>query len=446
MKILSAKAAAITCLALFSMGAFAQIPKIKAPKVTVPSISTGGTQSSGSGSPTIPGKDPSGLFSKVTDDPSAQVHRKNAVANLETLEAEYKKPSVDYEAMTKLMFENERTLGHIAKLEPNVDRSKYDERYLPIKARADKENAAYAEAEKLEQLFDQQFDAPAEFKKPEVMTYRTGDYYGHEQCYCRNYDSETKTLADFEAAKAKYEGYTSQLVGYSHEGTQKIFANTVTCIQNGNNFAVWACKEELQDKVVKFNTENTASKPERVIERCDKYQAALDRIESDNTLRFEAPAKAAFTEAKATIAKIKSDNETYISSGKFQAYLDKVHAEEIAKVFLPKAVTKNASVEAGASTYVKGAEFAEFAGAEEAAVTVLRTVTVTAEPIVETNEFGIPKWQYHEVWVAYKAKNGRCYMVPTYATYQYKGGGTYGTVPTWGADYPDELACGNVSK
>jgi hypothetical protein len=446
MKILSLKTIALASMALFSVSAFAQIPKIKAPKVTVPGISTGGSQSSGS--PTIPGKDPSGLFSKVTDDPSATTHRKNAVANLETLEAEYKKPSVDYAAMTKLMFENERTLGHIAKLEPNCDRTKYDERYLPMKARADKENAAYAEAQKLEEQFDRDFDAPAEAKKPEVLTYRTGDYYGHEQCYCRNYDSETKTLADFEAAKKQYEGYTAQLVGYSDATTQKIFANTVTCIQNGNNFLIWASKEQLQEKVVAFNTENTASEPKRVIDRCEKYLAALERIESDNTLRFESPAKTALSEAKATIAKIKSDNETYISSGAYQNYLDKVHAAEIAKVFVPKAVSKNATVETGASNYVKGAEFAEFIGSDEGEhpATVLRTSLVTAEPIVEKNEFGIPKWQYHEIHVAYKAKNGKCYVVPVYASYQYKGGGTYGTVPTWGADYADEMACGNVSK
>jgi hypothetical protein len=97
--------------------------------------------------------------------------------------------------------------------------------------------------------------------------------------------------------------------------------------------------------------------------------------------------------------------------------------------------------------YIKDVEFAEYVGdGDEKPVTTLRAVTVTVEPIVSHNEFGIPKWQYHEIWVAYKGKTGKCYRVPVYATYTYKGGGTYATVPNWSADSPEEMACGNVTK
>lgn len=83
--------------------------KVETPKVELPSIGSGKSdKSSGSSSVSLPGgKDKSGLFSNITDDPSADVHRKNAVTNLTALEAEYAKASVDYVALTKLMFETD---------------------------------------------------------------------------------------------------------------------------------------------------------------------------------------------------------------------------------------------------------------------------------------------------------------------------------------------------
>lgn len=50
------------------------------------------------------------------------------------------------------------------------------------------------------------------------------------------------------------------------------------------------------------------------------------------------------------------------------------------------------------------------------------------------------------MWVSFKAKDGKCYMAAVYASYTYKGGGTYANEPTWGADRPEEMACENASK
>ena len=76
----------------------------------------------------------------------------------------------------------------------------------------------------------------------------------------------------------------------------------------------------------------------------------------------------------------------------------------------------------------------------------MRTVMETEDYYVHKNDIGIPEYQYHEFTVAYKAKDGRCYKATVYATYTYKGGGTYATVPKWSANEPIELSCANVAK
>lgn len=459
MKMHSLRLGMMALLAIVGTHAMAQLPKIpKVPKVTTPSLpSTGGGSNSGgsssggsnSGGANLPGgKDESGLFSNITDDQNAYYHRKTAVENLNKIDAEYKKTSINYYEFKKLVASNEVTLGHIMKLEPKVDRSKYDERYLPLKNRADKEFAAYDDAVKLESLFQKEFNASEKMITPDPLTFRTDTYGAKSECYCRNYDSETKTLADFEAAKKQYDADVAQLVGYSDDQTQKIFANMATCLKNGNAYAMWAAGENFEKAVAGFNTENTASKPKRVIERCEAYSEALGRIESDYSIRLDDAAKSALSGAKAKCAKIKADNEEYISSGRFQAYLDKVHAEEIAKVFLPKAATKNSSLEAGAIAYIKGSKYAEYIkGLEYAPVSsTVRAVTLTTAPYVHKNDYGIPLYQYHELAVAFKTSDGKCWYAMVYANYTYKGGGTYETVPNWGADEPEEMACGNIMK
>ncbi|MCE3297333.1 MAG: hypothetical protein K0R65_3047 [Crocinitomicaceae bacterium] len=420
--------------------------KIKKPEIEVSKPTIGKGSGSSDDKSIIPGKDPSGLFSKVTDDPSAQHHRKTAVANLSTLEAEFAKSSIDYEALTKLMFENERTLGHIKKLEPNADASKYYEKYNPLKERADKENATYAQVSKLEKLFESEFRAPTEFKTPEVSTF-TQDASGNaKKCYCHDY--RVKSYEEFSTNKAEYEKLTAQLVGYSNEDTKKVFSNMDVCLQNGNKYAIWASKENLQAKIVDYNTKNTVADPKGVIRECDEYMAALNGIEKDKSLNLSTEAKNAIADGKKNITKIKTENETYISSGAYQKYLDKMHAEQIAKVFLPKAVTSNPTMEENAKKYVKGAEFAEYlkGRGDSPVASTVKAVTLTREPYVKKNEYDLPVYQYHEFWVSYKGTDGKCYMTAVYASYTYKGGGTYASVPTWGADAPEEMSCLNMSK
>lgn len=125
-----------------------------------------------------------------------------------------------------------------------------------------------------------------------------------------------------------------------------------------------------------------------------------------------------------------------------------MHAAEIAKVFLPKAATKNATLEAGAMNYVKGTEYNDYlkGRSDSQVASTMRAVTTTASTYIKKNEYGLPLYEYHEIWVAFKGKDGKCYMCAVYASYTYKGGGVYSTTPTWGADAPEEMACDNVMK
>lgn len=430
---------------LFATQTSAQIGKVKLEKPKL-NVST----PSGTKQVSIPHKDESGLFAKCTDDPSAEVHRKNAVANLETLEGYYNSSSINYSDLEKLLVSNERSLESIQKLEPKVDRTKYDERYLPLKERADKELVTFTKLQELEAMFQKDFNARTEMKNPNPITFRkTEGYSSHQQCYCRNYKNETKTLAEFETAKKEYEAAAAQLMGYKNEKTQTLFTNMETCISNGNQYAIWASTDELKKQVVDYDAANKAAKPKKVILRCEEYLVGLTNIESDNSLRLDAKATEALKAGKEKVAAIKAEAERYISSGEFQAYEDQIHAEEIAKVKMPKAEMKNATLEAGAMKYVKGEEYNDYlknrTGDSEVA-TPLRAVCTTASPYVDKNEYGIPNYKYHEIWVAYKGKDGKCYLAAVYASYTYMGGGTYATTPTWGADAPDEMACENVNK
>ena len=439
MKLSKMTALGLFATSILSFNLNSQI-KIKKPTIEITKPNLGGNNGGSSTSTINVGKDPSGLFSQVSDDPSAEHHRKTAVENLTKLETEYAKSSVDYEMLTKLMFENERTLGHIQKLEPNCKSEKYYDRYNPIKTRADKELAIYVEVEKLEKLFDNQYTAPTEYKN---------GFKDEATCYCRTYRDYKKTYAEYAASKAEYEKLTAQLVGYKNAETQQDFTNMETCLKNGNQFAVWASTENYQKEIVELNTKNKISDPKLIIKECDEYTAYLTKIETDASLNLNAEAKKSLTEGKANVAKVKAESETYINSGAFQKYLDKVHAEKIAKVFLPKAVTVNTKLEDGAKAYIKGAEFAEYLkgySSKGGVASTVKAVTLTKEPYVKKNDYDLPLYQYHEIWVSYKGTDGKCYMTAVYASYTYKGGGTYATIPTWGADNPEEMSCLNVSK
>jgi hypothetical protein len=66
--------------------AYGQLPKISKPKINVYVPGNSDVKASDVG---LGGKDPSGLFKNITNDESANVHRKNAVTNLAAIEAEY---------------------------------------------------------------------------------------------------------------------------------------------------------------------------------------------------------------------------------------------------------------------------------------------------------------------------------------------------------------------
>lgn len=421
--------------------------KIKKPEITIEKPKIGGNSND---KPDLGLKnDPSGLFKKVTDDPSAEHHRKTAVKNLETLESIFKQSSINYDELTKLLFENERTLGHIKKLEPNVDAEKYNERYLPLKDRADKENAIYAQVVEIEKLFNKEFSAPTEMQKYDPLSFRTDSYGMKKSCYCRTYEQYTKTFTEFDTKKAEYQKLTAQLVGYKDADTEKLFENMNTCLINGNQYAIWASTENLEKDVIAYATKEQIAEPKLVIKRCVDYIKALERIETDYSLNLDEAAKTALKTGNEKILKVKTEAETYISSGKYQAYLDKVHAEKIAKVFLPKAVTSNPNLEQGALNYIKGTEYNEYLKnntSTSQVASVVKAITLTKEPYVKKNDYGIPLYQYHELWVSYKGKDGKCYITAVYASYTYKGGGVYASTPTWGADYPQEMGCQNLGK
>jgi len=429
-------------MAILSFSVQGQI-KIKKPKIKTPKVSLGSGNTVA-----IPSKDPSGLFSNCTDDASAKSHRRNAVENLEKLEAEYKKESVDYKALQKLMSSNERTLGFILKLEPKVKADKYNERYLPLKERANKELAIYEKAQVLEKLFHEEYITPYKYKNYNPLTFRTDSYGAKNECFCRVYDHE-KTLIDFNTSKKQYEDLSAQQVGYSHENTQEIFSNMTDCLIKGNEYAIWASKDNVQKEIVDFSTKERPLNPERVIKKCDNYLEAFVRIESDNSLNLSTDAKTAIVEGKATVESTKKEAEVYISSGAFEAHKEKLHQDRIAKEFLPKSVGTNGSIQAGAMKYVKGEEMKNYLTnrlSRKAVSSTLKAHMATTKPYIKKNDYDLPKYKYHKVWVAFKDTEGKCFKVMVYATYQYMGGGTYESTPTYSADKPIEMACSNVNK
>ena len=151
MKLTTTAFIALSGIMLLSFNSNSQI-KIKKPKLSVktPKVKTPEREDLGIGK-----KDPSGLFTNCSDDPSADSHRRNAVENLEKLEAEYAKSSVDYDVVSKLIFNNERSLGYVVKLEPKVKSELYYARYTPIKEKADKQLPIYEKAQNLESVFRQ---------------------------------------------------------------------------------------------------------------------------------------------------------------------------------------------------------------------------------------------------------------------------------------------------
>jgi hypothetical protein len=431
---------AFFALLLTPQEAAAQFPKIKAPKIETPKIKVpkaddvkvpkGGNDSKTTDSKTTIGSKSSGSFSNITDDVSAGLHRQTCDKNIETITAEYAKPSPDYVELTKLRKDTDDRLGFVKKLEPNVNATKFEEKYTPLKTRMDKDIANYEKAKTLEALFQDTYYYDSK--------YQQYDFYNYKKrgCYCNeSYPKSVAKDSEFSAKKAEYKATIALLVGYTDADTEKIFATAESCYANGNTYAAWLGGENVAT-LDKFAAENEANEPKRVIEKATEYSAVIDMLMADPSFVLTADSKTKLAEGKARVEKIKTSAETYISSGRFQAHLDKLHKEKIAKVFLGKAASKNPTIEKGAMDFVKS----------EGLGTAVRAVTVDNDYQVAKNDVGIPKWQYREMEVAYKDKDGKCFKVTVYASYTYKGGGTYATVPTYGRDSEKEMACENVNK
>jgi hypothetical protein len=441
----SALALAFFALLVAPQEVSAQFPKIKAPKIKAPKIETpkvddikipkGGNDSKTTNGKTTDtkttgGSKSSGSFSNVTEDPSANSHRRGCDENLVAMDAEYAKPSPSYVELSKLKESTDKKLEFIKKLEPNVDASKFLEKYTPLKTRIEKDEANYSKVKTLEKtLWD---------KHNYDEKYQQYDFYNYKKrgCYCRKpYDKEVAKDTEFAATKSEYRATTALLVGYTHKETETLLTNAESCYTHANTYAVWMGGENIAT-LEAFATKNEANEPKDVIKKATEYSEMIDMLAADPSFVMTADSKAKLADGKARVEKIKTSAETYISSGRYQAHLDKLHKEKIAKVFLGKAASKNPTIEKGAMDFVKS----------EGLGTAVRAVTVDNDYQVAKNDVGIPKWQYREMEVAYKDKDGKCFKVTVYASYTYKGGGTFATVPTYGRDGAKEMACENVNK
>lgn len=438
-------------IVLLSYNSNAQI-KIKKPSISLekPKIDLGGTKSgSDSGNTGILKKtDASGLFTNVTEDPSANHHRKSAVEKLDLLDAENAKASPDYKEVRRISNEINKHLESVLKLEPDVDAAKYNERYAPVKLKAEEDLTVYDEVTKMENDFDLNYRSGSPNETADPLNFRIPQGYRETApCYCRAWD-QTWTYADFTANQEKYHGLTGKLKGYSDDATEKTLTSMATCVASGNKYAAWASKDKLQTEILDYSTKMKPESPNKVIKRCDEYLEALTRIETDPSLNLDAAAKNALVAGKAQVNKTKAESELYISSGEFDIYKEKLATEAAAKVFLPKAVTSS-GLESGAKTYISGAEYKAYLVdnlGKSPVTSTLKAVCVSADYHVVKNDLGIPKYQYKEFWVAYKGTDGKCYMAAVYANYTYKGGGTFTTIPNWQADGPERMACENVNK
>lgn len=424
---------------------------IKKPKVKVPTpkvdVKKDNDGSNSGGSIGTPKSDPSGLFSNISDDVSAKSHRNKAVENLTALENMYKKDQINYEELNNLVNSIEKSLQSVKKLEPAVNADKFYERYSPLKTNVENDYGIYTKVKEIEKLIANDYSAPVGVNEVHVPTYDA--YFSFQQeCYCSRKE-QTKSYQEFLNVKKEYEEHTSKLVGYSDEITQKYFTRMEECIEGGNKYALWVAKDKMKLEVINFNEAEKPLNPQAVIEKCKKYTDALILVETDKSLNLSNEVKTALNEAKKQVSAIKSEAERYISSGEFEAHKAKVHAEKIRSEFLPKAVATNANLSSGATKYITGQEMKTYITEKlglSPVATVLKANVTTEKPEIVKNEFDIPKYKYHVIWVAYKDTEGKCYKAPVYATYNYLGGGSYETSATYSADAPIEMACENVNK
>lgn len=408
-----------------------EVPKIKTPKVELPTDSDNNKGSSKTSSKTDVkiGSKSSGSFDNVTEDPSANSHRRNCDEKLDFIIAEYAKPARNYSEIFKQEESINKAYEFVKKLEPNVDGSRFEAKHNPIKERVAADLVSYNRAKELEKEFSNNYSYEKEYKE------YTFEKYQSNLCYCKYYYNKTASkYSEYQPLKTEYDALLVKLAGYSHEDTKIIFERVASCHTNGNTYATWVGNAKIQE-LEAFATKNEANEPKDVIKKANEYITVSDMLAADPSFPITTAAKTALASGKASAEKIKNSADTYISSGRYQAHLDKLYQEKIAKVFMPKSTVKNASLEQSAIAYIKGEDVG----------TPSRAVTIHADHKVVKLDNGIPKYQFKEIVVATK-KDGKCFKVSVYASYTYKGGGTYATAPTWGYDKPEEMACENLNK
>lgn len=491
----------------------------------------------------VPKNDPSGLFQNVSDNSSAKYHRKNAVENLEIIEAEFAKEKVDFELVKAAKKKVDKSLESVKKLEPNVDAKKFNDRYEPLVAKMDKlyggssslgkadpnaktvaesgelfanttddftagymrrtvtqyltnletelnkpdpntEKAvqyvgkiddllkkvkegepnvdatvfmsvynpmknrvnggggAITKLKSLDAEFQSKFRVSDKYQEPNPLDFGKGaDYTGFVLGYCSApFSSEKYTHAEYTTKKVEYDKLVTEVGQYSAPETEKIFKNMNTCLDNGNKYAVWASSTNLKEAIVDFNTANTTARPKMVIERCEEYLNALDRIEKDYSLNLSAEAKTSITNARKQITEVTKKNQEYISSGKYQVYLDKVHKEQIAKIFVPKASTSRPSLESAVAQNVKGREVYGMTVSQ-----VFKTVSMSSNFVIEKNFLDLPKYKYYRYYLSVKTTDGKCLLISVYEQYEYAGGGTYLKKPDYKIGGVEEMSCKNVN-
>lgn len=407
------RAVLILCISLGGMKAQGQLPKLS--KVLTPS------------SDSKSAKDESGLFTNVTDDNIAYYKRRDAAGRLNELEAEYKKTSVDYKNLRRITDEAEKLLADIMKLEPKVNRSKFDERYLPLKSRADKDLA--------------------QFDKVSAMGDKIEKDYGGKTEACRCGGSQPgQGYAGLMAAKKEYDDAAAQLQGYADFSFNEFMKGRERCREEAAANASKQATEGMQRFSEYFATLQ-AGKPDEAIKECSEYIRDVESYQNDISMNFDATTIKALADAKAAALKMKTDEEAYVSSGGYQKYLDQKHAAEIARVFMPKDEGQNTTLEAGATAEIKSADFASYLKGKNMATvaTTMRVVSEFSDWGIKKNDYGTPERMFQFFSVAYKGSDGKCYLGRVVANRNYLGGGTYDDKVVYGFLEPVEMACENVN-
>ncbi len=430
---------------LLSSHSLCQLGNLKG-KVKPPNTSISNNNSNNNKPSTLKGSDKSGLFSKIDPNGSVASHCRTAVEDLNKLDEFYASNKIDYEALQKLMDHLNRTLANIRKLEPEVDETKFQERFSSLEERALNDFSALKRIKEIDKILREDFLTESEFPKPNPLNYRLEE----DICYCRRKAENNRPLNEYLDLRNEYFKLEKQLVGYHDKYELAIIGKIDSCVSNAFNYLEWVCHENFEKEIIDFNAKRKESNPKSVIKKCEEYKLFFERFITDYSIQIDQKAETLINETTLKINAIQQESEEYISSGKYQIYLDKMHTEKIASVFVPKAEYSNSTLEAGVKKWVMGAKdhFNGFAIGDkiEGIKSVNRTSISTPSPIVEKNNDGTIKWKYYSIWTAFTTTDNKCYLVRVFATYNYEGGGKYSSTPVYGSEYLDEMSCDNVNK